>query len=228
MNQNANRQIDRDINRDIKKMIATAFAPATVANVAVGFDILGFAVEGVGDTVTAELQSKREVSVIGPPEFPLDPEKNTATAGLVQLIRDLELPHGFRVSIKKGIPVSSGMGGSAASAVAAYSLPMNFWIENFRMSNCFGTRSSAKRWRVAPLHADNVAPCLLGGLVLVKSAEPPDLISLPSPDLFCVLVHPDLKISTRDARQILKPELSLKTTCPVLAPGWLCGGLFQW
>lgn len=192
-------------------MKATAFAPATVANVAVGFDILGFAIEGVGDTVTVEQQSTREVSVSGSPGFPLDPEKNTATAGLLKLMSDLKLSHGFRVSVKKGIPLSSGMGGSAASAVAGI-LAANELLEK-KLSTDELLRYALVGEAVASgaVHADNVAPCLLGGLVLVKSAQPPDLISLPSPGLCCVLVHPDLKISTREARKILKPELSLKT-----------------
>ena len=199
----------------MKKTSATAFAPATVANVAVGFDILGFAVEGVGDSVTVERtetgKDSREVIVNGSPGFPLDPEKNTATAGLLQLIRDRDLTHGFRVFIKKGIPLSSGMGGSAASAVAGI-LAANELLDKKLSSNEL-LRYALVGEAVASgaVHADNVAPCLLGGLVLIKSAEPPDIISIPSPDLLCVLVHPDLQVSTREARGILKPELSLKT-----------------
>jgi homoserine kinase len=195
----------------VTKKTATAFAPATVANVAVGFDILGFAIEGAGDTVTVERQEAREVSVSGTPGFPVEPEKNTATAGLLELIRDLKLTHGFRVSVKKGIPLSSGMGGSAASAVAGI-LAANELLEK-KLSDPELLRYALVGEAVASgsVHADNVAPCLLGGLVLVKSAQPPDIVSLPSPDLCCVLVHPDLEISTREARKILKPELSLET-----------------
>jgi homoserine kinase len=194
-----------------KRTLATAFAPATVANVAVGFDILGFAVEGVGDTVTVKFQEGRDVTVVGSSDFPLDPEKNTATAGLVQLIHDRSLTHGFHVTIKKGIPPSSGMGGSAASAVAGILAANELLDQKLSRDELLRYALVGEAVASGAVHADNVAPCLLGGLVLVKSALPPDLISLPSPGLCCVLVHPDLKVSTKEARQILKPEIALKT-----------------
>ena len=102
---------------------ATAFAPATVANVAVGFDILGFALQGLGETVHVEKIKKSKQVILNPiagfPELPLDPEKNTATDGLVRLIRERKLDFGFRVTVEKKIPIGSGLGGSATSAVAA-------------------------------------------------------------------------------------------------------------
>jgi homoserine kinase len=193
------------------KNSATAFAPATVANVAVGFDILGFAIDGVGDTVTVEIQQSRGINLRGPEGFPLEPEKNTATAGLLELLRDQKLGHGFSVSVKKGIPLSSGMGGSAASAVAGIVAANALLERKLSRDKLLHYALIGEAVASGAIHADNVAPCLLGGFVLIKSAEPPDLIELPSPELQCVLVHPGLKISTREARKILKPELSLQT-----------------
>ena len=101
---------------------AKAYAPATVANVAVGFDILGFALEGVGEFAVVErLEGSREViidPVEGYDEMPLDPARNTATAGLLRLREEHSLPFGFRVRLHKTIPLGSGLGGSSTSAVA--------------------------------------------------------------------------------------------------------------
>ena len=194
---------------------ATAFAPATVANVAVGFDILGFAVDAVGDKVTvSKIDSAGKVeieTVSGNAEIPKDPEKNTATVGLLKLCKDLKLKHGFKVSIKKGIPLGSGMGGSAASAVGAIVAANALLNRALTQEKLIEYALEGESAASGSKHADNVAPCLLGGLVLSRSVDPFEFVRIPFPKkVLCVLVHPDVQVNTREARGILKAELSLK------------------
>lgn len=193
---------------------ATAFAPATVANVAVGFDLLGFSMSHVGDKVTVERVEAPGVTVAGitgvVTELPLDSTKNTASVALLAMTRELQLPFGFKVSIEKGIPLGSGMGGSAASAVGAV-VAANAVLDRpipplellkFALAGETSASGSA--------HADNIAPCLFGGLTLSFSVSPLKIVPIPTPpELMCVLVHPHLKIETRHARSILKPTLML-------------------
>jgi homoserine kinase len=197
------------------KTTASAFAPATVANVAVGFDILGHALTGIGDKVTVSKIPDKNVVRIDSVEgsstrVPVYPLLNTATAGLVQMLLDLDPGFGLSVSIKKGIPISSGMGGSAASAVAgivAASALMPHPLSNDQLMNyaLIGEAvASGSR------HADNVAPCLLGGLCLVRSVDPIDILKLPVPaDLQCVLIHPHIQVSTKHARSLLRADVAL-------------------
>ena len=214
----------------------TAFAPATVGNAGVGFDVLGFSIEAVGDRVTATRiptpgkvtaeifsESTQVNDELGKEiaqeiaNLPLDPEKNTATAGLLALCRDLNLDFGFAVSIRKGIPIGSGMGGSAASAVAAAVaanalLPRPLSLEKLLKYALIGEAVAS-----GSMHADNVAPCLFGGLTLALDSPdhwdaPPLIRKIPVPSqILCVLVHPSMRLDTRAARAVLKPDLPLKT-----------------
>lgn len=199
----------------------TAFAPATVANLSVGFDILGLAVGAAGDEVTLT-RADRPVVEIESADFlgaqvpaaplPTDPAKNTATAGLLRLIADRKLPFGFRVAIRKGIALSSGMGGSAASAVAAIVAANEFLGKNAMLSEAELIQYAMIGEAVASgaRHADNLAPCLLGGLTLVRAIEPLDAVRIAYPEfLRCVLVHPGVAVHTREARALLKPEVAL-------------------
>lgn len=199
----------------------TAFAPATIGNVGVGFDVLGFAVDTIGDTVTVtrtENAGQIEIEKITwalqleiPPEIPMDPLLNTATVGLFAFIEDLGLKCGFRVSVKKGIPLGSGMGGSAASAVAAIVAANATLAKPLPRAALMKYALLGEAAASGGIHADNVAPSLLGGLTLVRSVEPLDVISIPFPrNILSVLVHPDLKINTREARGVLNPSVALK------------------
>ncbi len=197
---------------------AVVFAPATIANVAVGFDILGFPIESVGDQITVERVEVQQgqlpvsISEIQGVEtaLPKDPAQNTATVGLLQLVKDLKLTHGFRVSIRKGIPLGSGMGGSAASSVGALvaanalldvSLSKDVLLKYALMGEYVASGSA---------HPDNVAPCLYGGLTLVSAIDPIATISIPFPaEIICVLVHPHIRLDTRVSRSVLKPEIPM-------------------
>jgi homoserine kinase len=203
---------------------AKAFAPASVANVAVGFDILGFSAAITGDSARVERIASKEV-VVGDitgvlQSLPTDPLANTATAGLVRLIADRNLNHGFRVSIEKGIPMGSGLGGSAASAVAAIVAANELLEIPLSKSEMLSYALVGEFVASGSLHADNVAPSLYGGFTvatiensLEKSALPEaQVLELPIPDnLWCILLHPHLEVATKMARGILKHEIPLKT-----------------
>ncbi len=194
---------------------ATAFAPATVANVAVGFDILGFALEGVGDEVTvardASIEGVRIEEVRGiVPDLPHDPRKNTASVALLALLEARRPGHGFTVSIHKGIPLGSGMGGSAASAVAAVVAANHLLSGALHAGELLRYAMAGEAAASGAAHADNAAACLHGGMTAVVALDPPQVEPIPLPaDLLCVLVHPHLKIETRQARAALPRELSL-------------------
>lgn len=199
------------INSNIHSV--TAFAPATCANVAVGYDILGFALEEIGDSVTLTRREDDKIiveSVHANENLPLDPDKNTASVVIRDLCQKLHLKVGFSISIQKGIPLSSGLGGSAASAVAALVACNAFF--NTPLSNHELASYALLGEEVASgqQHADNVVPCIFGGLALIRSHHPIEIIQLPIPDIYCVIIHPHLRVSTKKARKILKSKLPLK------------------
>lgn len=196
---------------------ARAFAPATVANVGPGFDILGFAVGTYGDEVevTCVPRSGVRIDIEGPGAavIPRDPMQNTATAGVLRLAEHIGYTGGFDVTIKKGIPIGSGLGGSAASAVAgvvaAYAaLGVEGSLED-KLSYALVGEAVAS----GDAHPDNAAPCLWGGFTFAKvlgredrgEVRPENLyvLSIPRPELDVVLVHPEVRIDTRAARDVL-------------------------
>lgn len=212
---------------------ASAFAPASVANVAVGFDLLGFAVDIAGDTAHVEVTEDGSISV-GTVSglmtaLPMDPEKNTATAGLVQLKKNLGLEFGFRVSVKKGIPLGSGLGGSAASSVAALVAANSLLSQPLDHSELIQYALIGEYAASGSYHADNVAPSMYGGMTMatlsygghVASRGPSAHVAprvtvsqLPVPkNLWCVLLHPQIEIETKMARGILKKKFTFRTIC---------------
>ncbi len=206
------------------RLRATAFAPATVANVAVGFDILGFAVDGLGDRVTVErtpAPGVRITAITGPggvlepaaaAALPREPGKNTAGEPLLQMISALKLTHGFSISIEKGIPLGSGLGGSAASAVGAVVAANAVLDQPLSPDELIRYALEGEAIASGAKHADNVAPCLYGGLTLSWPGDEPEVVKLPyPPELICVVVHPEFRLDTRVARAALAPDLLLKT-----------------
>jgi homoserine kinase len=191
----------------------TAFAPATVANVGIGFDILGHTVEAVGDRVRLRRIDAPEVrihSIVGVAgDLPVIPEQNTAGRAVQAMQEALGLDFGFEMFIDKGIPLGSGLGGSAASAVAAV-VAANALLERplsplqllkFAMQGEIVASGSA--------HLDNIAPSLFGGLVLTVGIDHPRVKQIPvPPSLRCVLIHPHMHLGTREARAILKTDVT--------------------
>ncbi|RMG37324.1 MAG: homoserine kinase [Methanobacteriota archaeon] len=195
---------------------AIAQAPATIANVCVGFDILGFAVPILKDTVIVSKASEGVVikKVVGM-NLPTEARENTAGRGLQKMIEVLDLPFGFEVEVKKGIPLGSGLGGSAASAVASVVAANALLDRPLPKDELFQfalVGESAATGGV--VHGDNVAAALLGGLTMClrPKSEDKDLtaFSLPIPDIHCVIVHPDQVIETKEARKILAEQIPLK------------------
>lgn len=192
----------------------TAFAPATVANLGVGFDVLGLAVGGgLGDRVTARRAEGRGVS-IGRIEgdggrLSRDAAANTAGIAASATLRRAGLDVGVELDLQKGLPIGSGLGSSAASAVAA-AFAVNLLVGSpLRRAELVEPCLEAEA-AVSGRHADNVAPALLGGLVLVRSLDPLDLLRLPVPEgLALVVVTPDFELLTRAARAVLPSTVPL-------------------
>lgn len=191
---------------------ATAFAPASVGNVGVGFDILGHSLEGVGDTVTVRKTNTNDIRVTAirgtMTTLPLETEKNTAARALRLMREDLNLDYGYEIDIEKGIALGSGMGGSAASATAAV-VAANALLETpLPRDALYRYALEGEAAASGSYHGDNVGPQLLGGLVL---ATQDSLISIPVPDkLYCALVHPHFVLETRKAREALSGHYALK------------------
>lgn len=193
---------------------ATAFAPASTSNLAVGFDLLGHPVSAGGDRVTVTRRASPGV-VMGPVTgcagpLPTDPAANTAGTAVLRLLADHAPELGVEVSVDKGIPLGSGIGGSAASAVAAVVAANALLPRPLPIAELFPYALAGEAVASGAPHGDNVAPSLLGGLVLVRSAIPPDVVPLPAPpSLRCVLVLPRLRLDTRDARAVLPATVPL-------------------
>lgn len=207
------------------------FAPATVANVACGYDVLGFAIEAPGDEVVARFSDQpglRIAAITGDDgKLPATVEGNTAGVAAADLLRHLGMSdRGIELEVHKKMPFGSGLGSSAASAVAGvYALnkligePMTTkQLLPFAMT---GESSADGAW-----HADNVGPCLLGGIVFVRSNQELDIAQLPVPEnLWAAVVHPDFEILTKVAREILPKEIPLANATQQIGNlgGLLCG-----
>lgn len=191
----------------------TAFAPATVSNLACGFDVLGFPLESLGDEVTARaIDAGVEIDdIIGDGgRLPRDPAKNTASVAVRALLDATGARRGVALTIHKGLPLSSGLGGSAASAAGAVVAANALLALGASLETLMACALEGERLGAGSAHADNIAPCLCGGLVLVRRPNPPDVIRLPVPEgLTAVVVHPNLEIETAKARALLGDTVPL-------------------
>ena len=193
---------------------ATAFAPASVGNVAVGFDILGHTVAALGDRVTVTRRAEPGVSIRSitgvVQDLPLAAEKNTAGMAALALQRELGLPFGFDLDVVKGIPLGSGLGGSAASAVAAVVAAAAVVDQPLDRTQLLKFAMQGEAVASGSVHVDNIAPSLFGGLVLTVGVDNPHVKQIPVPDsVRCVLVHPHMVLATREARAILGKTITL-------------------
>lgn len=192
-----------------------AFAPATVANVSCGFDVFGFALDHPGDEVELTLTKEPGVFIKriegDRGRLPLSAEKNTAGVAVLAFLKEMESDQGVEIILKKNLPLGSGMGSSAASSVAALVGINHLMGEPFLKKELLPFAMEAERVACGSAHADNVAPSLLGGFVLIRGYDPLDVVSIPTPEnLFCTLVHPHLELNTEDSRLVLKSTISLK------------------
>jgi len=192
-----------------------AFAPATVANVCCGFDILGFAVDAPGDEVKLTLRDDTLIkitSITGDGgKLPWEADRNTAGVAVISFLKSLGKEQGVDIELIKNLPLGSGMGSSAASGVAAL-VAINHLMGNpFTREQLVPHAMEAERIACGSAHADNVAPSLLGGFVLVREYQPLDVVKISTTEkLFCTLVHPHLELKTEDSRRVLRQSLALK------------------
>lgn len=210
-----------------------AFAPATVANVSCGFDILGFAIDAMGDVVEVRERNKpglQVVSITGDGgRLPFEAEKNTCAVAIKSMLDELGQDIGMEIYLEKGLPLGSGMGSSAASAVAALVAANRLLGEPFEKKQLLPFAMVAEKVACGAGHADNVAPSLLGGFVLIRDYHPLDVIKLHVPDgLHCTLLHPHFELKTSDSRSVLRDSVSLKhSTIQSGNVAGLVAGLFQ-
>ena len=207
------------------------FCPGTIANVSCGFDVLGLSLAGVGDymTVTQTAIKGITISEILGQDLPMETTQNVAGVAGLALLEALGSDAGFDIKIDKRIKAGSGIGSSAASSAGAV------WAINHLLGNPFTIKElipfamEGERLASGVAHADNVAPALLGGFSLVRSTDPLDVISLPSPsELYATVIHPQIEIKTADSRRILKSNLSLKDAITQWGNvGGLVAGLYR-
>ncbi|MEO6719311.1 MAG: homoserine kinase [Ferruginibacter sp.] len=183
-----------------------------MANLVCGFDILGMCLDEPNDLMEVKLLDEKKIIIHSADGYPLptDPANNTAGAPLLEMINELDGETGFEVTIHKRIKPGSGIGSSAASAAGAV-VAANYLLGNI-FSNQDLVRFAMFGEKVATgvKHADNIAPCIYGGITLIRSIHPLDIIAIPAPDLYVTIVHPQIEVRTKDARQILRKEVLLK------------------
>ena len=187
-------------------------SPGTVANLVCGFDILGLALSEPYDVMELTLLDEPRVIIHNRDQFnlPTEPEKNVAGVVLLSIMERMNNKIGFEVDIEKHIKPGSGIGSSAASAAGAAV------AANHLLGNIFSTEEvvqfamNGEKLASGVKHADNIAPCILGGVSLIRSIHPLDIIAIPSPDLYVTVVHPQIEVRTSDARQILRQQVLLK------------------
>ena len=192
----------------------SVFAPATVANISCGYDVLGCCLNGVGDQMNIHRSSSKNVTItkIEGAKLPFEAHKNVASVAVMAMLEQLNDPSiGIDIEIFKKIKSGSGIGSSAASSAGAV------WAVNELLNRPFTANQLVKfamegeRIASGSAHADNVAPALLGGFTLVRSYSPLDVIKLHTPpDLYFTVIHPQIEVKTEDSRRILKPSLPLK------------------
>ena len=189
------------------------FSPATVANVVCGFDVLGFALSEPGDHMLVRTIPERTVRVIHNDDFglPTQPEKNVAGVTLLAVLEAANCDFGFEAEITKSIMPGSGIGSSSASSAGAAVAANRLLRDMFSTDQLIAFAMQGERLASGALHADNVAPSILGGFTLVRSNEPLDVISIDYPPLFVTVVHPQIEIKTADARSVLKQQIPLST-----------------
>ena len=190
----------------------TVHAPATVANLVCGFDVLGLCLAEPYDIMHVRLLDKRQVIIQTTDGFPLpsDPALNTAGAPLLEMLAVLKQDIGFEVNITKQIKPGSGIGSSAASAAGAVVAANELLGKVFTNEELVRFAMFGEKVASGVKHADNIAPCIYGGVTLIRSIFPLDIIPIPAPSLFVSVLHPQIEVRTSDAREILRKEVLLK------------------
>ena len=192
--------------------IVKIHSPATVANMVCGFDVLGFAVNEPYDEMQIRFSDTPGITIINDDEYnlPTEPEKNVAGAALLAMMEEIEAGYGFELTIKKNIKPGSGVGSSAASAAGAVVAANRLLNDRFDKETLVRFAMNGEKLASGVKHADNIAPCIYGGVTLIRSIFPLDIVALSAPKLFVTIVHPQIEVKTSDARSILKHKVLLK------------------
>jgi homoserine kinase len=188
------------------------FASATVANVACGFDVLGFAVDNPGDEVILKKKAAPGIKILkitgDEGRLSLNAEKNTVGVSISRFLSHIGSRQGIEISLNKKMPLGSGLGSSAASAVAGVFAINQLLGKPMTQEELLPFAMEGERLACGSAHADNVAPSLLGGFVLIRSYDPLDVIKIKTPpNLFCTIIHPHIEVQTKDARDILRKKI---------------------
>lgn len=205
------------------------FAPATIANVSCGFDVLGLCLDTVGDEMVIRKMADKGIKItklVGQ-DLPLETEKNVAGVAGLAMLEKLDLDHGFEIEIYKNIKAGSGIGSSAASSAGTVFAMNELLGKPFSMKELVPFAMEGEKLASGTAHADNVAPALLGGFTLVRSYKPLDLIKIPTPsELYATVIHPQIEVKTSDSRSVLKQTISLqKSIIQIGNLGGLISGL---
>lgn len=195
-----------------------AFAPATVSNLSCGFDILGLALEEPGDDVILSLTNipgRVNIKKIdGTTKLPFESQKNTAGVVAIEFLKHIraDKEYGLDIELNKKMPLGSGLGSSASSAVAVLA-GLNHMFDNILdKSELLKFAMHAEKIACGSEHADNVAPALYGGFILIRSYKPLDIVSLPCPsNLHCIVIHPDVEVLTSYSRSLVPKEVKMET-----------------
>ncbi|MFT5750407.1 MAG: homoserine kinase [Ancylomarina sp.] len=197
------------MNKSIK-----VFAPGSVSNVGCGFDILGFAIDGIGDEMILSKNDSNKMyikPIEGYGDLPTEPSKNVAGVAIQALLDNLGSSQGFDIEIKKNIKPGSGIGSSSASAAGAVVAANELLGKPYSRKELVNFAMQGEIAASGDAHADNVAPTILGGFCIVRAYDPLDVIQIESPkDLWCVVIHPQIEIKTKEARELLSPKVDLK------------------
>jgi homoserine kinase len=187
-------------------------SPATVANMVCGFDVLGFAVNEPFDIMYIEFKDEPGITIVNEDDFnlPTDPLQNVAGAALLALMEAYEKPVGFKLTINKQIKPGSGVGSSAASSAGAVAGANAILGNPFSKEDLVRFAMNGEKLASGVKHADNIAPCIYGGVTLIRSVFPLDIIKLTVPDLYVTIVHPQIEVRTADARSILKQQIFIE------------------
>jgi homoserine kinase len=187
-------------------------APATVANLVCGFDILGLALNDPQDTLTLTLRDTPGIRIQHTDgyDLPVATGENVAGVALQAMLEALNLPIGFDLVAHKNIKPGSGLGSSAASAAGAVVAANMLLNDYFSKPDLVRFAMHGEKLASGVKHADNITPCIYGGVTLIRSVFPLDIIALDAPPIFVTVVHPQIEVRTADARQILKQQLPLR------------------
>jgi homoserine kinase len=187
-------------------------APATVANLVCGFDILGMALNDPNDIMEVSLLDEPVIRIKHADNYdlPVEPAKNVAGAALLALLEACDDKIGFEVVINKYIKPGSGLGSSAASSAGAVVAANHLLGNIFSKEDLVRFAMNGEKVASGVKHADNLAPCIYGGVTLIRAILPLDIIPLSAPPLHVTVVHPQIEVKTSDARQILRKEVQLK------------------